>query len=1188
MAKNKKTSKEVKSKVPFNVFRKGAMALAVAGVMIASPLMLTGCAGEKGDIGPAGATWYSGTQYSTENGNIGDFFYDTDDCNIYQKTNDGWTLISNIKGEKGVSGAAWLTGNAVTGTGTSITATVADARVGDLYLNNSGDDAGNLYKCKAVNTWEYITNINGTDGQTPAAPKVEIKNDYWYIDDEPTGIKAEGEDGYTPQISIIGGKWAINGVPTNQDAQGVKGDRGSVWLTGSLVTGTGSSIEKEVDGAIVGDLYLNNTGTDAGNLYICKAANTWEFLININGETPVVPEIKIQDGKWYVGGDEKGPAVGKDGTVITIKDGYWALDGVKTSTLARGEKGDRGATWSTGEGAPTATNEDIANDMYLDTANNVIYQYNGTAWNPVSTLKLAEVLENYYYTVHTEAELLKLIEKGAKCFKLGQDVTLTKQIAPKTDMNFDLNKHTLAYNGETSADRLEIHAQKEKPINIVFKNGIMNFTNEDGAATIVIDTGCSITLENVHYTSNTTALYPRRDTTKVEVINSTIEAVGFAVGTNASLVDGVPVYKGIEIVLKDSILKTNSEDFDNTAVMINVPGSLNIENCEITGDKQAVIARGGDTVIKNSKLICTGEYLKANPNYQYQPIQDDFNQYTFTTWATGNAVPCGTLVVGNNNSSAYQYVTNIELHSTQIVSNRITTPRIVAIGNETPQDADYIGVNVLMNGIEYDVEFMFTSVLGENLNIRSLVHSYEELETVIDGMEYGFNVVPVLSRDLANYSQNLYVEDYMFIKEELIPYLAEQKALNGYSIYTPIFEAMMQYQVKAMSTEGIDYAINTLKSYRVMLDKDILLTDDKKYAEYQTLISQERLIKINNNGVYLVQEVSTEQQLLEALTNVERGVLDKVILTSNISVCTYNCAEMYQDYTHKITTYEDDDFSVTINSTLSATVGTESELMEICENAQYLGCHVVNVTLTEQINLTSTVNNNTYMQAMSSGSVSILSGEYYVMLYFEEREVSTEEALITCLQDLQNGNYVRPKLMENITLTSVDSNNIYNQMSEAVITNGFTVTIYSEGGEDPITYTQVGTRSAFIELIQNAPVGENVYIQLTDNIQLESVEDNIIVSEFMQSDYVFVKRGPTDSEYNILPYIDESAIEEVSTIEDVLALIEGKDVATSEPIYIKLTQDILISAENQEKLYPWMESGKLIPATDEYTFITEG
>lgn len=1194
MAKNKDNSKE-KSKVPFNVLRKGAVALALAGAMIASPLILSGCSAEEVDPSQLGATWYSGNQYSNEEGSIGDFYYDIDDCDIYQKTNAGWLFLSNIKGDKGARGSSWLTGAAVTGTGSSIIANVANARVGDLYLNNSGTNAGNLYKCIAESTWEFVTNINGTDGETPAAPKVEIKDGYWYINDQPTGVKAEGEDGEEPEITIIDGKWAIDGIPTSQDAQGEKGERGSLWLTGSLVTGTGSSIEQEVSDAKIGDLYLNNSGDNAGNLYRCKAENTWEFLININGEdgeTPVVPEIKIQDGKWYVDGVEKGTAVGQDGTVVSIIDGEWALDGTKQGISVRG------SIWTTGEGAPEVSTENIANDMYLDTKNNAIYQYNGTAWNLISSLKESEILENYYYTVNTEAELSDLIEKGAKCFKLGADITLTKKLTPTTDMNFDLNKHTLAYNGETSADRLEIHAQNEKPINIVFKNGTMNFTNENGASTIVIDTGCSIRLEDVHYTSNTTALYPRRDTTKVEVINSTIVAQYYAVATNATADEnGVPLYAGIQIVLKDSELIATSEDFDNAGVMINVPGSLNVENCEITGDKQALIARGGDTVIKNSKLVCTGEFLKANPAYTYQPTQIDFNQYEFSSWGIGNNIPCGTIVVGNN-STAYQYVTNIELDSVELVSKRIATPRIVAIGNETPSGKEYIGVNVLMNDMQYDAEFMFTSILGDNLNIRTVVHNYEELEIVLGGMAEGFNIVPVFARDLANYNQEIYVEEYMFVKEELIPYLQDQNALNGYSIYFPIFDLMKSYQVTALTQEGVDYAFETLESYRVILEDNIYLTDAEKYAEYKTLVSQGRLVESEYGKVYLVQEVSTEEQLFTALTNVEKGVLDKVLLSSNITVNTYKCAVLYQNHQNCVETDEESGqrYNVIINSTLSASAGSEAELVEICRSIEYMGGYTIEVTLTENIQLTSNENNDVYQRAMMSGSIRILSGEqnYEVIPYFEEREVSTELELINCLQELQNGNYIRPKLIDNITLTSSENNNIYIQMSGAIITNGYTVTMFEGAGENPgtepeeITYTQVGTRDDFINTIQNAPVGEMVYIELTADIQLESEEDNVIVTEFMRSEYAAVKLGPTDTEYNILPYFDESAVVEVSEIDDVLALVDGEDMATCASIYIRLTQDIIISAENQEILEPWYNAGKLIPVNmDEYRFIPE-
>ena len=111
MAKKQKTlNKDKNKKIPFNVLRKGAMALAMAGVMVASPFMFTGCsAGEKGDTGPEGApgtTWYSGEDYNElENDvRVGDFFFDTDDNIIYQKTATGWLKLSSVAGKDGEKG----------------------------------------------------------------------------------------------------------------------------------------------------------------------------------------------------------------------------------------------------------------------------------------------------------------------------------------------------------------------------------------------------------------------------------------------------------------------------------------------------------------------------------------------------------------------------------------------------------------------------------------------------------------------------------------------------------------------------------------------------------------------------------------------------------------------------------------------------------------------------------------------------------------------------------------------------------------------------------------------------------------------------------------------------------------------------------------------------------------------------
>ena len=96
--------------------KKGLVAGALGVAMLASGAgVLAGCSGEpgatgpKGDTGAAGlngATWYSGTAVDNNQGNVGDFFLDTDDSNVYKKTTDGWTLVSNIKGETGKDGVS--------------------------------------------------------------------------------------------------------------------------------------------------------------------------------------------------------------------------------------------------------------------------------------------------------------------------------------------------------------------------------------------------------------------------------------------------------------------------------------------------------------------------------------------------------------------------------------------------------------------------------------------------------------------------------------------------------------------------------------------------------------------------------------------------------------------------------------------------------------------------------------------------------------------------------------------------------------------------------------------------------------------------------------------------------------------------------------------------------------------------
>lgn len=96
--------KEVKQKkVPFNVLKKGVAAFALAGVMMATPFMLTGCSGEKGDKGDPGAQGEQGIQGETGKGIADiDIVYEYDDNGklwaVYTFTyTDGTTSEERVK-----------------------------------------------------------------------------------------------------------------------------------------------------------------------------------------------------------------------------------------------------------------------------------------------------------------------------------------------------------------------------------------------------------------------------------------------------------------------------------------------------------------------------------------------------------------------------------------------------------------------------------------------------------------------------------------------------------------------------------------------------------------------------------------------------------------------------------------------------------------------------------------------------------------------------------------------------------------------------------------------------------------------------------------------------------------------------------------------------------------------------------
>ena len=162
MAKNKASlEKDKKKKIPYSVLtKKGLMGLAMAGVMVTSPFILAGCSdGQDGKDGTPGTIWKSGTSYTEfTDAKVGDYFIDTDDYILYQKTADSWTVVMENYGKPGTPGAQGNPGNPGDpgkdgNTWTVDTVYPANPNVGDMFLNSS------TWEVYQYNEWDLLQKV---------------------------------------------------------------------------------------------------------------------------------------------------------------------------------------------------------------------------------------------------------------------------------------------------------------------------------------------------------------------------------------------------------------------------------------------------------------------------------------------------------------------------------------------------------------------------------------------------------------------------------------------------------------------------------------------------------------------------------------------------------------------------------------------------------------------------------------------------------------------------------------------------------------------------------------------------------------------------------------------------------------------------------------------------------------------
>lgn len=242
--------------------KKKLRVLAMTSVMIATPLLLSGCIrGKSGKSGADGTVWKSGISYTEfTDAKVGDFFIDTDDYILYEKTETSWKVVMENYGRPGVSPEAPV-----------------------ISINTEG-----YWVINGVPTSNKAIGENGAPGHTPVITVVE---GFWHVDGVSTNVKAEGEDGHNPVVTINEeGYWVIDGVPSQTKATPSKIEiTNGYWFLDGVTTGVkavGKDGSKWISGTttpttvgVVGDFYLNTTNYDIFE----KKDTGWTKIGNIKG-----------------------------------------------------------------------------------------------------------------------------------------------------------------------------------------------------------------------------------------------------------------------------------------------------------------------------------------------------------------------------------------------------------------------------------------------------------------------------------------------------------------------------------------------------------------------------------------------------------------------------------------------------------------------------------------------------------------------------------------------------------------------------------------------------------------------------------------------------------------------------------------------------------------------------------------
>lgn len=442
------------------------------------------------------------------------------------------------------------------------------------------------------------------------------------------------------------------------DYNGVVSVYTAVKLTDS--NDTGSEVAKlTVNGGMLKGYYygISGNGTRHGTEVVINggaitAANAGEGtaiyhpqdgLLTVNGGTVSAPTgIEMRSGTLTVNAgaikstvstfDEKGNGSGTTMTGVAVAVSQHVTDKVLKVVINGG----------TLTGPYALYEKDLQNETgnkALEIKDGIfegqVYSKNCTAFIKGGTFSDVSALES------KGRALIYLTDDAKLSLVLGKDCTVSPFIVLASQVvNIDLNKKTL-----TIDDNLDSKTY------ILVKGGSLKLTdgnitdNEMGIS--LAANNAKLELDGIVYNAtaaDATGILNDKNVQETSIIvkNSTITSGYYAVNTNAHT---NPAVGSTKIVLENSHFIATE-----TALLVNIPSTVNIDNCTFSGNHQAAFLRGGTYTIKDSSFTLKAELESTHSENNHMK-----------QWQDGNRAAFAGITIGNYLNGAYQYPTKVTM-----------------------------------------------------------------------------------------------------------------------------------------------------------------------------------------------------------------------------------------------------------------------------------------------------------------------------------------------------------------------------------------------------------------------------------------------------------------------------------------------------------------------------------------------